>query len=89
MATTALMAAYVFATCLARVLLATVRDQRTVMEVAGSTPPTIMLLIFSFFMAWSLLGLCGYHTLLISRNLTTHEQVLSGIYTLIYRFIVI
>ncbi|RKP39667.1 DHHC palmitoyltransferase-domain-containing protein, partial [Dimargaris cristalligena] len=43
----------------------------------GQTPVSLVLVIYTFVFFWSVGGLTAYHAYLMSRNLTTHEQIKS------------
>ncbi|KAJ1971856.1 Eukaryotic peptide chain release factor GTP-binding subunit [Dimargaris xerosporica] len=74
--------AYVFSCSLWHLLKPLVQDQRsdtgayvTFGQSITRTPLSLVLVIYSFIFFWSLGSLTAYHGYLISRNLTTHEQI--------------
>ncbi|KAJ1974421.1 Eukaryotic peptide chain release factor GTP-binding subunit, partial [Dimargaris verticillata] len=74
--------AYVFSCSLWHLLKPLVQDQRndaggymTFGQNITRTPLSLVLVIYSFIFFWSLGSLTAYHGYLISRNLTTHEQI--------------
>lgn len=46
-------------------------------QVMGDYPVNIVLILYTFFLSWSIIGLSTYHTWLSCRNMTTHEQLRS------------
>ncbi len=45
------------------------------LETLKHTPPTIVEMLICFFTVWSILGLAGFHTYLVTSFLTTNEDV--------------
>ena len=45
------------------------------MDAIRDTPVTVVEATICFFSSWTILGLCGYHTYLICRSITTNEDV--------------
>jgi hypothetical protein len=48
----------------------------TIAQVFFSHPVLLGLTIFTTVISWTLAGMTGYHSWLVSRNLTTHEEVI-------------
>ena len=66
------------------------QDQLTVADAIRETPATIVEALICFFSVWSIVGLWGYHTYLICRNITTNEDVsetMGKISTLVRSFV--
>ncbi|KAJ1915490.1 Eukaryotic peptide chain release factor GTP-binding subunit [Tieghemiomyces parasiticus] len=77
--------AYVFSFALWNLLKPLVRDELddegqpyTFGSSLGRSPVSLVLIIYSFVFFWSVGGLTAYHIYLMSRNLTTHEQIKSS-----------
>ena len=51
-------------------------QEKILVEVIKDTPATIIEMIICFFSMWSILCLCGYHTYLISLEVSTNEDVI-------------
>jgi palmitoyltransferase ZDHHC9/14/18 len=45
-------------------------------DAVKATPATIVEAVICFFSMWSILCLCGYHTYLISSEISTNEDVM-------------
>ncbi|KAL1925134.1 uncharacterized protein VTP21DRAFT_17 [Calcarisporiella thermophila] len=73
--TASVMCLYVLGFSLAHLLLLMRDHQLSFIDAIRATPMSLVITLMSFILSWSVCGLTGYHLFLISRNLTTHEQL--------------
>jgi hypothetical protein len=66
---------YILACNVANILLRTQQDAMQLADAIKATPATMVEAIICFFSMWSILCLCGYHTYLISLEVSTNEDI--------------
>ncbi|OZJ01479.1 hypothetical protein BZG36_05528 [Bifiguratus adelaidae] len=73
----ALLCLYIMAFCLAEVLIIYSRQThpRNFVVALQHAPVPFALALLAFILVWSVAGLAGFHTYLITHNLTTHEHL--------------
>ncbi|KAI8812725.1 DHHC palmitoyltransferase-domain-containing protein [Cladochytrium replicatum] len=74
---------YVFAWSVAYIVIlirSGPRQFRDFFDVLAHHPVVLLLILFTFLMMFSLLGMVAYHSWITSENLTTHEQLRSQVY---------
>lgn len=65
---------FIFASTVTHIILQ-LQHKQSITLIIKTEPIAILVSIICFFTIWSLLGLAGFHTYLISTNQTTHEDV--------------
>lgn len=65
---------YILACNIANLVLRT-QEKKELVTAIKETPATVVEAVICFFSMWSILCLCGYHTYLISSEVSTNEDV--------------
>ena len=73
--TATLLCFYVLGFSVAHLWLYSKENNKNLLQAIEGVPISFVLALVAFFLMWSVGGLTLYHTYLISKNLTTHEQV--------------
>ncbi|OQV12241.1 putative palmitoyltransferase ZDHHC14 [Hypsibius exemplaris] len=76
--TLSLFAMFIFGSNVAHLVLRSQQSQGGFVETIKATPASLVEAIICFLSLWSLLGLVGYHTYLVSTNMTTNEDIKGG-----------
>ena len=66
---------YVLACNVAHIVILTQQDNLSLGDALKSTPATVVEAVICFFSMWSIFCLCGYHTYLISFEVSTNEDI--------------
>jgi len=66
---------YIFAFNITNVVLRAQEKSGSFTDAIRDTPATVVEALICFFSIWSVIGLWGYHTYLICRNVTTNEDI--------------
>ncbi|KAF0458959.1 zf-DHHC-domain-containing protein [Gigaspora margarita] len=74
-ATATILCVYVSGFCLVHIFLLMKEQDLNFISAITIAPVSFVLAVLSFFLMWSVGGLTMYHMYLISKNLTTHEQI--------------
>ncbi|CAF0857843.1 unnamed protein product [Didymodactylos carnosus] len=70
----AILCLYIFAFNVTNVVLRS-QEANTFIDAIKDTPATMIEALICFFSVWSVFGLCGYHSYLIMRGVTTNEDI--------------
>ena len=66
--------AYIFACDVAHIVILS-NEHKSFLEALKTSPTSAVVSIICFFSVWSVVGLAGFHTYLVSSNLTTNEDI--------------
>lgn len=69
----AFLTVFVFASVLTHLIL--MAKKATLLDAIRETPASLVEVVICFFSVWSILGLAGFHTYLMSSNQTTNEDI--------------
>ncbi|XP_039294227.1 palmitoyltransferase ZDHHC18 [Nilaparvata lugens] len=71
----AFLCVFILTCSVTHLILITKEDNKIFLEAVQESPISIIVVIVCFFSVWSIIGLAGFHTYLVSSNQTTNEDI--------------